>query len=156
MLDYERTGYMRLAKAVEVTARIDWLDVLEIDEDAECSDDDANDEKDRPAVPGTQPACVPPLYAHPANWVSTPGTSFSSDWINHNSSVLTQLNMQACVPEPGQVMDERQKEKSAQCNEQDVLTVTQDLDVYKEVEEVPVNAKNAAKFNKGPRERPEV
>ena len=52
--------------------------------------------------------------------------------------------------EPGQVMDERQNEKSAQCMEQDVLTVTQDLDVYKEVEKVPMNAKNAAEFNKEP------
>ena len=34
VLDYERTGYMRLAKAVEVTARIDWLDVLKTDEHA--------------------------------------------------------------------------------------------------------------------------
>merc|ERR1719318_2170157 len=37
-------------------------------------------------------------------------------------------------------MDERQKEKSAQCNKQDVLTVTQDLDVCKEVEEDSVDA----------------
>ena len=108
--------------------------MLETDEHTEYSDDDADDEKDRPAVPGTQPACVPPLYALPANWESTPGTSFSSDWFNHNNSVLTHLNMQARVSEdgqdePGQVMDERQNEKSAQCIEQDVLTVTQDLDV---------------------------
>ena len=137
------------------SAKTDWLDVLETDEHAECSDDDADDDEDRPAVPGTQPACVPPLYALPANWESTPGTSFSSDWINHNDSVLTHPNMQARVSEdgqdePGQVMDERQSEKSAQCMEQDVLTVTQDLDVYKEVEKVPMNAKNAAEFNKEP------
>ena len=53
-------------------------------------------------------------------------------------------------------MDERQKEKSAQCNEQDVLFVTQDLNVYKEVEKVPMNAENAAKFKKGPIDWPEV
>ncbi|MCP4118928.1 MAG: hypothetical protein GY737_26735 [Desulfobacteraceae bacterium] len=144
VLGYERTGYMRLAKAVEWTVRTDWLEVLEMDDDTEGSED-AYDEMDRPAVPGTQPACVPTHYAHPANWVSTQGTSFSSDWINLNSSVLTPLNMQACVPGPGQVMDERQNEMNAQCNEQDVLSMPQDFDVHKEVEEDSVDATYVSK-----------
>jgi len=150
-----------------------WLDELKKDEDTDSSDDEANDEMDRPAVPRNQPACVPAHYAHPAKWVRFSGTS-SSDRINRYSSVLTRLNMQECAPGPGQVMDKRQNERDvlstpqgfdvlkevkrvpvnaendAQSNEQAMLSVTQDLDVLKEVEKVPVNAEIAAKFNKGP------
>ena len=47
-------------------------------------------------------------------------------------------------------MDEMQNKESAQYIEQDVLNVTQDLDVNKEVEKGPMNAMNANKFNKEP------
>ena len=142
-LDYERTGYMRLAMAMEDTARIDWLDVRETDVHAECSEDDADDDADRPAVPGTQQLHGLPLYALPANRKSGQGTRFSSNWINLNESVLTPPNMQARVfeyglDEPVQAMDEMQNEESAQHVEQDVLTVTQDLDVNKEVNNEPI------------------
>jgi len=150
------------------------LDELKKDEDIESSDEDADDETDRPAVPRNQPACVPAHYAHPAKWVRFSGTSSSSDWIDRYSSVLTPLNMQECAPGPVQVMDKKQNERDmlstpqdyemlmevekvsvntendAQSIEQAMLSVTQCLDVLKEVEEVPVNAENAAKPNKEP------
>ena len=135
------------------SAKTDWLDVRETDVHAECPEDDADDDDDRPAVPGTQQLHGPPLYALPANRESGQGTRFASNWINLNESVLTHPIMQARVTkdgldDPGQAMEEMQNEESAQYIEQDVLTVTQDLDVNKEVEKGPMNAMNANEFNK--------
>ena len=141
--------------AMEDMARIDWLDVRKTDVHAECPEDDADDDDDRPTVPGTQQLYGLPLYALPANRESGQGTRFSSNWINLNESVLTPPNMQARVSKdgldaPGQAMEEVQNEESAQYIEQDVLTVTQDLDVNKEVGKGPMNAMNANEFDKEP------
>ena len=137
------------------SAKTDWLDVHETDIHAECSEDDADDNDDRPAEPGTQQLHGPPLYALPAYRESGQGNRFASNWTHLKESVLNHRNMQArvtrdCLDDPGQAMKEMQNEESAQYIEQDVLTMTQDLDVNKEFKEGPTNAMNPNEMNKEP------
>ena len=202
-LDYERTGYMMLTMVMKETFEmvttqdqsgdlsglaVDWLEAYKTEVHAECSEDDADDNDDRPAEPGTQLLRGPPLYALPAYRESGQGTRFASNWIHLKESVLNHRNMQArvpkdCLDDPAQAVMETQNEleaqyikkngymmiinmshtkdnkaqfvrralypemqnkESAQYIEQDVLTMTQDLDVNKEFEEGPTNAKNTA------------
>ena len=67
------------------SAKTDWLDVRETDVHAECSEDDADNDDDRPAVPGTQQLQTLPQYALLAQLESAPGTNYES---NHGITII--------------------------------------------------------------------
>ena len=129
-------------KTIMVGPRSDsvlWLKVLLGSSEVNTNDDvgvpevNTDDGDARPTEPGAQQLHDLPLYALPAYRESGQGNRFASNWTHLKESVLNHRNMQArvpkdCLDDPDQAMKEMQNEESAQYIEQDVLTMTQDLD----------------------------